>query len=246
MKRELLIILFCLLTSCFKFTDTGDHDKAEVNERILIPKGKVFNEANKDYIHLDSFYIDKYEVSFMEYSKCVQQKKCPGSVLKNNYVSGTNRIPISIIGFDDAVDYCKYVGGRLPTFYEWKRAAVGDKDWKYPWGNDCNEEYANFAHEANVTTIDDYLCFNEECPRKDVSIFGVRNMAGNVGEWLDHIDGKKDSYPFIPGSLCHNEASCLPDEIYYDFGIRYPPPDSVGFRCAYDVDKMDKAVKANK
>ena len=44
--------------------------------------------------------------------------------------------PINCTTWEDARDYCRLRGGRLPRKCEWIRAARGDGIQRFPWGND--------------------------------------------------------------------------------------------------------------
>ncbi len=65
----------------------------------------------------------------------------------------------------------------LPTIAQWQRAAKGDDDRYFPWGNEYNEENCNTLETGLKTTtpVDRY--------QKGASPYGVYDMAGNVWEW---------------------------------------------------------------
>jgi len=220
-----IFFLLFAITACQRNTF---NENTKLNEKVFIPKGLVLDQKNDKYIEVDSFLIDKYEVSMDEYKNCIQDKKCRDII--PIHPKFPLEKPVNGIYYDDAQKYCKFVGGRLPKYYEWKRSAVGDNRWQYPWGNDYYEGYTNFNHNVYMSNLAENLCSKEQCPKKDISVFGVRNMAGNVGERLEK---EGDDYPFMPGGILCDTASCM--EVNNKWAFPFTMPIfAVGFRCVYD------------
>ncbi len=91
--------------------------------------------------------------------------------------------PVVGISWYEAIAFCHWlseVSGEnitLPTDQEWQRAAQGDTQWAYPYGDNFDERRCNF-NAYGTTSVTQY-----EGRRKGNSPFGVVDMSGNVWEW---------------------------------------------------------------
>ncbi|HET8580156.1 MAG TPA: SUMF1/EgtB/PvdO family nonheme iron enzyme, partial [Nitrospiraceae bacterium] len=152
------------------------------------------DETPKHRVHVDSFYIGKYEVTNRQYHTFVKstghrppENEDPKYSIwrKDTMLDGIGELPVINVSWDDAVAFCKWAGGRLPTEAEWEKAARGTDGRRYPWGNDpVTGNRSNFSIE-NITFWDGPATL----ARKDQydygrSPYGAYEMAGNVWEWV--------------------------------------------------------------
>ncbi|MGM0597723.1 MAG: formylglycine-generating enzyme family protein, partial [Myxococcota bacterium] len=79
-------------------------------------------EKPQKMVFVDSFFIDKFEVTWGEYEKCIKANICSSPRLEMQL---ENSLPVSGITFKDASRYCRYVDKRLPSEFEWEKAARG-------------------------------------------------------------------------------------------------------------------------
>jgi len=157
------------------------------------------------------FWMDKYEVTnekfatflnkYMEREKITEYAKILMSGLgkvdldhplcgvkldegskKFSARPGWEKRPVMPVNWTGARQYCEIMGKRLPTEAQWEYAAGGPEHFKYPWGNEWRRTWANVA-TGKLAPVGAYP--------KDVSPFGVMDMAGNVAEWVnDKFDVK--------------------------------------------------------
>jgi eukaryotic-like serine/threonine-protein kinase len=176
------------------------------------------HEAPQHFVHLDSYWISIHEVTNAQFQMFVQDTGYrttaeqrgasflyidggwvevdgvywsapfgPGSTLSDRETH-----PVIHVTWFDAVAYCEWAGGRLPTEAEWEKAARGEDGGKYPWG-DTNtvRGYANYCDRDcpfEVADIDWNDGYAYTAPvgsyPSGASPFGLFDMAGNVWEMV--------------------------------------------------------------
>lgn len=162
--------------------------RIEENEMILIPGGKTLMGSNINGnltgpefdVMVESFYLDKREVSNAEYAVYLQRfKRRPPPHWNGTRVpNGKEDHPVVMVTWEDAELYCKAQGKRLPLEKEWEKAYRGIYFKIYPWGEKFEPNYARTV-ESGIRSA---LPVGER--NQDVSDYGVMHMAGNVREWV--------------------------------------------------------------
>jgi len=171
-----------------------DTDGALPPGMITIPGGSFLrgcNQAVEDCstltdqiplatINVSTFSIDGTEVTQAAYKLCIDAGMCTAPSAAFDPMN-KGSLPVGGVTWQQAVNYCMYRGKRLPTEAEWEKAARGTDGRKYPWGN--FDPACQLAHYLNCP-------FGDTAPlpvasKEGDGPFGVKDMAGNVDEWVN-------------------------------------------------------------
>ena len=139
------------------------------------------------------FCIDLTEATVEAYGKCKLAKRCTRErkTLYCNHSSPEDtygeepplRHPQNCVDLAQARAYCKWAKKRLPTEAEWEYAARGTDGRKYPWGNEAPDNARIHWGGGGGPPVFGTAAVGTH-PR-DLSAFGVLDMAGNVVEWVE-------------------------------------------------------------
>ena len=149
------------------------------------------DEIPRHKVHVDSFFIDKYEVTNREYRKFVNATGYKSEGYWEKY-AGEERDnhPVVNVTWNDAAAYAEWAGKRLPTEEEWEYAARdGTDETFFPWGNSIDSGKANYRYqgESFFAGVWRLLGFRKigtkPVGRYAPNGFGLYDMIGNVREW---------------------------------------------------------------
>ena len=173
-------------------------------DEMVVIKGACFqmgsdsggpDERPAHKVCLSSFKIGKYEV----------RQKFFQNIMKNNpsQFPGAD-LPTDSVSWEDARDYCKKQGYRLPTEAEWEFAARAGTTNEFYWGDVVIGKEANFCdNKCDLNSRDANLTdgFKNTAPVGSFppNPFGLYDMAGNVGEWVfDWMPVNENYYSISP------------------------------------------------
>lgn len=150
---------------------------ARYHRRNRTPAPTLNDESPAHMVFLDSYLIDKYEVSNRDYGDFMRTTGHGGPAYWDDPRLNSPTQPVVGVNWYDVRAYCEYRGKRLPTEAEWEKAARGPNGNLYPWGDDFDPAKANYGKSHDGTKpVDSYP--------DGVSYYGLHNMAGNVFEWV--------------------------------------------------------------
>ena len=147
-------------------------------------------------VFLDTYEIDRSEVTAGQYAACVAAEGCAAAGNQSLECTwekpGYEGHPINCVTWYQAEEYCTWAGKELCTEAQWEKGARGGcehnggpasckaESRKYPWGNDSLTcDLAILSGGCDGDTED--VC--SRSPAGD-SPYGLCDMAGNVWEWV--------------------------------------------------------------
>jgi formylglycine-generating enzyme required for sulfatase activity len=112
-------------------------------------------------------------------------------------------LPINCVTWYEALAFCAWDGGYLPTEAEWNYAAAGgDEQRAYPWSSPAGSTEVDCAHANSVACLSASDRVGAASPEGD-GRWGHADLAGNAFEWT--LDGS-GAYP-DPCDDCSNLAA---------------------------------------
>jgi formylglycine-generating enzyme required for sulfatase activity len=184
-KKEMVLIP----SGVFIFGQGSDGELDNYNPAFQSPDDTNLTE-------IASFYIDKYEVTNEEYARYLRDTnaKPPLYWINGKYPDNKEHHPVISLSYREVERYATWAGKRLPTEFEWEKAARGqgltrtlkrDESYtielqtiKYPFGNKFDSLLCNTKESKIADTVSVY-----ELAAKGASPYGVIGMCGNAAEW---------------------------------------------------------------
>jgi len=192
-------------------------------------------------VYLDSYWIDKTEVTNKMYRMCVDADICQSPVSWYSDYYELDDYPVFYTDWYQAKTYCEWADRRLPTEAEWEKAARGPNGRTYPWGEESPNSnlYHDYYLVGSISDIRDAYTMVGSYPA-GASIYGALDIAGNASEWVSSV---YLSYPYFAGGDRENLNASLSrtirglpyglDLVRSSIRLRgHPTEDVSGFRCA--------------
>jgi hypothetical protein len=217
--------------------------------RVFVKGGELIYKDGK--VVVENFEISKYEITNERYAAFLNSKqiaadgKLKGKELINvaskelqiefvqkKWVSknGYDQHPMVMVNYYGAVEFCIWMGGRLPTETEWLYAAQGEantKQYRFAGSNQLNEVgwyKSNSNQQAHAVG------------QKKPNALGIYDMSGNAWEWCRNDKPVNDTSfcLHMGGSWYAGEQPCSLDARYGNTPTHFS--NSVGFRIVFTAD----------
>ncbi len=160
-------------------------------------EGRRAPEGPQHKVSISNFAIGKYEVTFSEWDRCAQEKKCR---LIPRYPGATDRHPVLPVSWDDAASYVKWLGEvtgknyRLPSESEWEFVAREGSSEPYVIGPRFDESHPHLVMKG-AEAVGSY-------PANDL---GLHDIHTNAVEWTqdcrhgDYVGAPADGTSWTSG-----------------------------------------------
>ncbi len=226
----------------------------------ILEAGREMDEGMVRTVKIPSnFAVSKFEVSWGEFEKCALAKACTRQFM------GASDLPASLVTWDDANDYARYLSSQTGSSYrllseaEWEYAARAGTTGRFHNGGEERDlcDVANAAdrdlapmYPKNTLCTDGYPDGTAPRGQFKPNAWGLHDMLGNVAEWTADCYQNSYSGAFLDArarTVCSGEERVVrgghyrspPAQVRTAARGHMPPATSVatiGFRIARDLN----------
>jgi formylglycine-generating enzyme len=194
--------------------------------RYMDPKGRYEQFRCAEYAPSECLSKERREMRF-----CID---------RDEYTAPGENLPANFKSFTHAEKACAASGKRVCQESEWVFACEGEEMSPYPYGHQrdpsaCNADRTDIVGPGGE--LRDLRAPADAFPRCQ-SPFGVRNLAGNLEEFVA-LDGPGPKRPAMKGAYWQPSRNfCRAKQTAHD---RYYNGTETGFRCCADATRAPQA-----
>lgn len=172
-----------------------------IMSQLPLPRGTSFRRPGEDFL-----YVSKYEVTWSEYLRAVDEAGCRPPRYLNGTLSDPkdrrlrDRVAVTGASLIDAICFTDWLSRRtkrsyrLPTSEEWEFAASAGSKSRFPWGADLgfNNAFVGSAFDMVRYPIKGFLINGLLGPRSPSNIREVGLLAPNAFGLFDVIGNARE------------------------------------------------------
>jgi formylglycine-generating enzyme required for sulfatase activity len=214
----------------------------QTENMTLVPAGVFVSGENKAPRTLRAFAVDTRPVTEGDYKRFLAAAgRAPRANGAGSRGPEFDSHPVTRVTWYEANEYAEFHGERLPTVYEWEKAARGTDGRRFPFGNTFKpgtgrllKSTADGARKRARAPVGTAPVGSQP---GGASPYGVLDMAGNVLQWTSTARRAGERlFRAVKGS-CYLDGS---PELARCTSVQYLPPEAsepyLGFRCVKDVE----------
>jgi len=259
MKKYIILFLFfeIFIFSFFPIYANNENDMVFIKGGTYVPLFKVSSNELENIKHINSFFIDKYPVTNLEFKNFILNNnswsydKINLIFADKNYLSHWKNFdniinkPVVNISWFAANAYCEYFNKKLPSIDEWEYLLT----------------LSNFYKDENLNSLflqkmlDWYINSNStkllDVNLMESNLLGIYGLYGNIWEWVEDFNSvillNTDAEGGGLEEMLYCSASAINsvDPANYVAFMRYAFRNSLeanytmsylGFRCVKNVD----------
>ena len=140
-------------------------------------------EHPQHLVTIKPFWLGRYPITNAQYRSFLQANpnvKEPAYWANRRF--NQDQQPVVGVTWEEALKFCNWVGGRLPSEAEWEYACRAGTATSFHWGDDVAQaaEYAWFGEDWQKGST-------HAVGEKQPNPWGLQDMIGNVWEWVQDV-----------------------------------------------------------
>lgn len=210
-----------LITGGETVLGTERDDVTKLGQKDVVMMTEILAETPRHTVSVDSYFIDLTEVTNVQWKVFLDatgRKPSPTLVQygwpDGEIPEGQDFFPITNVNIPEINEFLVWCGKRLPTEEEWTRAARGDDERAWPWG----DSWKTANCQSGLTMPN--LAVEVGSYPAGASPAGILDMAGNVFEWVDSRFSAFDGFKPLPSGKGRKSKMLTPEFNSTDFVIK--------------------------